>query len=106
MIEARSIGRHAGKIVLGGPTAGIKLASAATQTVKVSGKLDASSRKGKGGKVEIIGEHIQISDASINASGATGGGRVLIGGDIGGGKGNPGRTAAARELPRSRTPAT
>ena len=49
VIEARSIGRHAGKIVLGGPTAGIKLASAATQTVKVSGKLDASaSGKGQG----------------------------------------------------------
>ena len=93
VIEARSIGHRDGRIVLGAATGGTKLASAATQTVKVSGKLDASSRRGKGGKVEIIGENIVIADATIDASGATGGGKVLIGGDIGGGKGNPYATA-------------
>jgi filamentous hemagglutinin family protein len=92
VIEARSIGQHNGKIVLGAATGASKPAGAPTQTVKVSGKLDASSKKGKGGKVEIVAENIVINDATIDASGQTGGGTVLIGGDIGGGKGNPAAT--------------
>jgi filamentous hemagglutinin family protein len=87
VIEARSIGRHNGKIVLGGPTAQTKLAGAPTQTVKVSGKLSVAGKK-KGGKIEVAGENIEVTGAAIDASGQTGGGQVLIGGDVGGGKPN------------------
>ncbi|MBX9847519.1 MAG: S8 family serine peptidase [Xanthobacteraceae bacterium] len=88
VIEARSIGTRNGKIVLGGPAASTKVAGAPTQTVKVSGKLDVSSRKAKGGTVEVTGENIVLAAATIDAFGATGGGKVLIGGDTGGGYGN------------------
>jgi filamentous hemagglutinin family protein len=85
VIEARSIGRRNGKIVLGGPAASTKVAGAPTQTVKVSGKLNVASKKGKGGTIEVTGENIVLASARLDASGATGGGKVLIGGDTGGG---------------------
>ncbi|MBX9828490.1 MAG: S8 family serine peptidase [Xanthobacteraceae bacterium] len=85
VIEARSIGSRNGKIVLGGPAASTKIAGAPTQTVKVSGTLDVSSRKAKGGTIEVTGESIVLAAATLDASGATGGGKVLIGGDTGGG---------------------
>ena len=48
-----------------------------------SGKLDASSSTGKGGTVTMLGEHVGVTDfGSINASGATGGGSILVGGDF------------------------
>jgi len=50
--------------------------------VRVSGKIDASSSVGKGGGVAILGEKVGLMDgASIDASGAQGGGTVLVGGD-------------------------
>lgn len=85
VIEARSVGSRNGKIVLGastGDNGGYK------QTVKVSGKLDVSSKKAKGGKIQVTGEAIEIVAATFDASGATGGGTVLIGGDTGGGHGH------------------
>jgi filamentous hemagglutinin family protein len=90
VIEARSIGQRSGKIVLGGPTASTKVAGAPTQTVKVSGTLSvAGKRKNtKGGTIQITGENIELAAATLDASGPAGGGKVLIGGDVGGGKGN------------------
>jgi filamentous hemagglutinin family protein len=50
--------------------------------VEVSGKLDASSTAGPGGQVVITGNAIALQPgASISATGATGGGEVLVGGD-------------------------
>ena len=41
-----------------------------------------SANKGKGGKVEVLGNQVGLTDnASIDVSGAKGGGEVLIGGD-------------------------
>jgi filamentous hemagglutinin family protein len=87
VIEANSIGTHNGMIVLGAATAASKPVGAPTQTVKVSGKLSAAGkRRGTtGGTIVVTGENIQVSGANINASGETGGGKVLIGGDTGGG---------------------
>ena len=85
VIEARSIGHRNGKIVLGGATASTKVAGAPVQTVKVSGTLTVASKKRKGGTVQVTGEHIEVAAATIDASGATGGGKVLIGGDVAGG---------------------
>ena len=57
VIEARSVGTRNGKIVLGGATT--KVAGLPPQTVKVSGKLDVSSRSGKGGTIQVTGEGIE-----------------------------------------------
>lgn len=52
-------------------------------TVKVEGQIDASnySSGGKGGSVQILGDHIRLFGANIDASGDLSGGSVLIGGD-------------------------
>ncbi len=58
--------------------------------VKVAAKIDASSATARGGTVSVLGEKVGLEDgASIDASGATGGGKVIVGGDWQG-KGEPG----------------
>ncbi len=91
VIEANSIGSHNGMIVLSAATATSKPVDAPTQTVKVSGKLLAAGKKKgtKGGTIEVTGEAIAVTGATLNASGRSGGGTVLIGGDVGGGNPNP-----------------
>ncbi|WP_144277149.1 autotransporter-associated beta strand repeat-containing protein, partial [Chlorobium sp. KB01] len=71
IIETRSLQARGGRIILdaeGGMTT-------------VAGKVDASSPDGKGGSVVATGDRVQIKDgAHLTASGATGGGEVLVGG--------------------------
>jgi filamentous hemagglutinin family protein len=100
VVEAHSIGTHNGRIVLGGPTADTKAAGAPVQSVKVAGKLSVSGERKNttGGKIVIIGEDIVLTAANLDASGASGGGTVLIGGDTGGG--HPSQLAMA--LPQAR----
>jgi filamentous hemagglutinin family protein len=88
VIEANSIGTKNGMIVLGAATGATKPAGAPAQIVKVSGTLQAAGRKKgtKGGTIVVTGENIQLAGATIDASGRTGGGKVLIGGDWGGGR--------------------
>lgn len=52
-------------------------------TVNVSGKLDASSKheNQSGGTIHVIGRTVSVDNAVLNASGAAGGGTILIGGD-------------------------
>ncbi len=96
IIEARSVGMRNGKIVLGGQTASTKTADAPTQVVKVSGDITVADAPfpsprpadWERGKVVITGEAIEISDASIDATGVNGGGTILIGGDYLGGQAN------------------
>lgn len=47
-------------------------------TTSVSGTLDVSSPTGKGGTVNVGGANIALNGATIDASGATGGGTVAI----------------------------
>jgi CHAT domain-containing protein len=47
-----------------------------------SGKIDVSSSTGKGGNVGVFGNQVGLVNSFINASGNTGGGTVLIGGDL------------------------
>ena len=47
-----------------------------------SGKINVASRDGKGGNVGIFGAQVGLVNAKIDASGATGGGEVLVGGDL------------------------
>ncbi len=52
------------------------------------GTIDASSETGKGGKITLLGEKIGI-DGKVTASGKTGGGEILVGGDLHGSGGLP-----------------
>ena len=90
VIEANSIGSKNGMIVLGAATAASKPAGAPPQTIKLSGTISAAGKRKntKGGTIVVSSENIQLSSAKIDASGQAGGGKVLIGGDVGGGKGN------------------
>ena len=87
VIEANSIGRHNGMIVLSAATGGSKPAGAPAQTVKLAGTISAAGRhRGTtGGTIVVTGENIKVASAKIDASGRRGGGKVLIGGDWGGG---------------------
>src|SRR4051812_40301071 len=90
VIEANSVGIKNGQIVLSAGTAATKGAGLPTQTVKVSGKVSAAGkRRGTtGGTIVVTGENIQVANATIDASGRNGGGKVMIGGDWGGGHPN------------------
>src|SRR6516165_2508333 len=90
VITANSIGRHNGMIVLSAATGASKPAGAPTQSVKVSGTLAAAGKKKgtQGGTILVTGEDIKLASARIDASGRKGGGKVLIGGDWGGGNPN------------------
>src|SRR5882757_1114107 len=90
VIEANSVGMRDGQIVLGAATAATKGEGLPTQTVKISGKLSAAGKKAgtKGGTILVTGEDIQLTGATIDASGRDGGGKVMIGGDWGGGNPN------------------
>ncbi len=69
----------------------ITLQSSATGAVKVEGVLDASNTTpgATGGTVNVLGGEVDLVGANINASGAAGGGKVLIGGDLHGQSGTP-----------------
>ncbi|MEJ0011639.1 MAG: filamentous hemagglutinin N-terminal domain-containing protein [Bauldia sp.] len=88
VIEANSVGGRNGRIVLGAATTSSNSAGLPTQRVKVSGKLSVAGTVSgdTGGKIQITGEAIGLAVASLDASGAAGGGTVLVGGDTGGGK--------------------
>jgi filamentous hemagglutinin family protein len=90
VIKANSIGHRNGMIVLSAATGGSKPVGAPTQTIKISGTLQAAGKRPgtKGGTIVVSGEDIKLAAAKIDASGRTGGGKVLIGGDWGGGRPN------------------
>src|SRR5438105_12606979 len=90
VIKANSIGHRNGMIVLSAATGGSKPQGAPTQTIKISGTLSAAGKKKgtQGGTILVSGEDIKVANARIDASGRRGGGKVLIGGDWGGGNPN------------------
>ncbi|MBD2326189.1 CHAT domain-containing protein [Alkalinema sp. FACHB-956] len=49
-------------------------------TVVASGTLDTAST-GQGGRVEVLGDRVQVAQATVKADGQTGGGTILIGGE-------------------------
>lgn len=80
IIQANTVEKRGGKIVLGGGGAG---------TVKVAGKVTARGEKEgeKGGEIIVTGTLLTADQtAIIDASGWAGGGKLLIGGDYLGGK--------------------
>ena len=59
------------------------------KTIINSGEITAQSSVGKGGTVHMLGENVGVFGAgSINASGKTGGGTILVGGDFQGNNAN------------------
>ncbi|CAB1367972.1 caspase family protein [Denitratisoma oestradiolicum] len=54
----------------------------ASGTTNVSGSISATHANSQGGSVQVLGDEVTLAAmASIDASGATGGGTVLVGGD-------------------------
>ncbi len=53
------------------------------------GTIDASSATVKGGSVEILGDKVGVLSGTVNASGATGGGSIKVGGDFHGDPATP-----------------
>jgi filamentous hemagglutinin family protein len=75
-VQAQSVGGRAGNIALQGQGSGI---------VSVTGTLDASGQAAgqKGGTVSVLGNRVGLlAGASIDVSGAAGGGLVLVGGNF------------------------
>ncbi len=64
--------------------------------VQLAGTLDASNAAAgaEGGKIRVLAGKIAVLDASLDASGAAGGGEILVGGDVRGG----GELPTARRL--------
>jgi filamentous hemagglutinin family protein len=77
-------------IVTGGGRITLDNSRAESGTVTVDAGLDASSATGMGGKIEVLGDTVTLTDnAEVDASGATGGGTVHIGGAYQGGGDTP-----------------
>jgi hypothetical protein len=71
MIQAKGIETNGGVI---------RLVGSGSATVN-TGELNVSSAQAKGGRVEVLGDGVWLQDGTrIDASGATGGGDVLVGG--------------------------
>ncbi|HEX6550434.1 MAG TPA: filamentous hemagglutinin N-terminal domain-containing protein, partial [Gammaproteobacteria bacterium] len=78
-LDASSVAGNGGSVVM--------QSDAATE-LRGTAAINVSSASGKGGKAEILGYHVGLFDhASVNASGATGGGTILAGGNAHGAAG-------------------
>lgn len=86
-VEADTVGTKGGLIVFGAQTASTKASGTPTQAVKVSGTVSAKGKASgtKGGKIQVTGEKITVANATLDASGEAGGGKILVGGDWKGG---------------------
>jgi filamentous hemagglutinin family protein len=95
--NAGNIGARMGIVAAAGDIASLAISNTGTMRASrvelqggrghtlVSGTIDASNASGRGGRVDITGERIALVDATVNASGSTGGGQVNIGGELHGG---------------------
>ncbi|MES2984155.1 MAG: filamentous hemagglutinin N-terminal domain-containing protein [Pseudomonadota bacterium] len=88
-LNARGIAEHEGKIVIfaEGSNAVADPADKGTRTgsstVRVTGTLDVSNTTGKGGTIQVLGDHVELAPTAVlNANGANGGGTIHIGGDF------------------------
>lgn len=77
-IRARTVSGIDGAIVLEGGEGG---------AVQVSGTLDASAAQGAAGRIDVGGGTVQLTGATLDASGLDRGGLVRVGGTFQGGKG-------------------
>ncbi|MGA7489512.1 MAG: filamentous hemagglutinin N-terminal domain-containing protein, partial [Xanthobacteraceae bacterium] len=77
-----------GRIAASGRTGG-RIAVTSTGTLSVAGKISARGRAGAGGRIDLAGKDIRLHGAKVDASGASGGGLVRIGGAFRGGAFDP-----------------
>src|SRR6185437_15922685 len=72
VVEATGLTERGGRILLDGGDGG---------QVHVSGRLDASSVLGQGGRIDVLGDRLVLDGgAQLDASGALGGGAIHVGG--------------------------
>ena len=85
----------------GGDNGGAITVQARSGTLLAQGRVQAVGASGTGGTIALLGDHVGVLEqASVDASGRTGGGTVLIGGDRLGA--NPDVQNAARTVIASR----
>ena len=103
VIEANSVGTRDGKIVLGGATQTRRACRSRPSRSPAQITATGKDKGTKGGTIQITGEDIQFAAAMLDVSGHSGGGKILVGGDYGGGRPIPGvvnNPSAALEGPR------
>lgn len=60
----------------------VRVAGGKNSTVHVRGEIDASNASGKGGEIDVLGGRVGLEGATLDASGARGGGEIHVGGDF------------------------
>lgn len=79
---SREIDLAAGSTTSANGVAGGSVRLQSDDVTMVSGTLEAKGELDKGGRIEVLGDKVGVMDgAVVDASGKTGGGTVLIGGD-------------------------
>ena len=76
------------RISAGGSAGGKITADAGDGRLEAGGTMAAAGSSAGGGAIRLLGRDLKLSDARVDASGATGGGEILVGGDYQGA--NPG----------------
>ncbi|HYC64149.1 MAG TPA: filamentous hemagglutinin N-terminal domain-containing protein [Reyranellaceae bacterium] len=83
------------KIEASGAKGGSITIQAETGTLLAQGKIEARGEEGKGGEIQLLAKQVAVHNADVDASGKTGGGTILIGGDF------QGRNAAIQNAQRT-----
>ena len=73
-----------GRVAAGGASGGEVHVESKRGTAWVSGEVSARGREGRGGRIRLLGNRVGLAGARVDASGPSGGGEVLAGGDVGG----------------------
>lgn len=60
----------------------VRVEGVGASDVRVGGTIDATNARGAGGDVRILGRHVALEGAAIDASGAGGGGTIVVGGGV------------------------
>jgi len=95
LAAGKSTTLEAGSVTTASGPSGGKVEIRAEDTTVVAGVVEAKGTEGPGGTVQVLGNRVGlIGSASVDVSGASGGGAVLVGGDLQGG--NPDIQNASR----------
>ena len=70
-----------GRVAADGPTGGLVHVESKSGTTWISGDVSARGSTGLGGEIRLLGDQVGLDGARVDASGSTGGGEVLVGGD-------------------------
>ena len=82
--ETISPWKRAGASRRRGPSGGEVHVESTRGTTWVSGEVSARASQGRGGSIRLLGDRVGLAGAEVDASGPSGGGQVLIGGDVSG----------------------